>query len=89
MTNSADPDQLASSPTDLDLRCLLRQDMSFLAREGLSQVFCARSASFGHLDLITDPYIIFQKSQIGLNDENKASRKHAYIILTPFNPSFI
>ena len=34
MTNSADPDQLAS-PTDLDLHCLLRQGMSCLAREGL------------------------------------------------------
>ena len=37
MTNSADPDQLASSrkPTDLDLHCLLRQGMSCSAREGL------------------------------------------------------
>ena len=34
MTNSADPDQLASS--DLDLHSLLRQDMSCSAREGLS-----------------------------------------------------
>ena len=32
MTNSADPDQLAS---DLDLHCLLRQCMLCLAREGL------------------------------------------------------
>ena len=40
MTNSADPDQLASSekPTDLDLHCLLRQDMSCSAREGLKSV---------------------------------------------------
>ena len=38
MTNSADPDQLASSkPTDLDLHCLLRQGMSCSAREGLTQ----------------------------------------------------
>ena len=45
MTNSVDPDQLASStqiswllkkPADLDLHCLLRQGMSCLAREGLS-----------------------------------------------------
>ena len=34
MTNSADPDQLAS--TDLNLHCLLRQGMSCSAREGLS-----------------------------------------------------
>ena len=34
MTNSADPDQLAS--TSLDLHCLLRQDMSWSAREGLT-----------------------------------------------------
>ena len=34
MTNSADPDQLASS--DLDQHCLLRQGMSRSAREGLS-----------------------------------------------------
>ena len=34
MTNSADPDQLASKkPTDLDLHCLLRQGMSCLAKE--------------------------------------------------------
>ena len=33
MTNSADPDQLASS--DLDLHCLLRQGMSCSAKEGL------------------------------------------------------
>ena len=32
MTNSADPDQLASS----DLHCLLRQGMLYLAREGLT-----------------------------------------------------
>ena len=36
MTNSADPDQLAlKKPTDLDLHCLLRQDMLCSAREGL------------------------------------------------------
>ena len=34
MTNSADPDQLASS--DLDLHCLLREGMSCSAREGLN-----------------------------------------------------
>ena len=35
MTNSADPDHMASS-TDLDLHCLLRQGMSCSAREGLN-----------------------------------------------------
>ena len=35
MTNSADPDQLASKPTDLELHCLLSQGMSYSAREGL------------------------------------------------------
>ena len=46
MTNSADPDQLASEiswllkkPTDLDLHCLLRQGMSCSAREGLIDLF--------------------------------------------------
>ena len=34
MINSADPDQLASS-ADLDLHCLLKQDKTWLAREGL------------------------------------------------------
>ena len=34
MTNSADPDHLASS-TDLDLHCLLKQGMSSSAREVL------------------------------------------------------
>ena len=38
MTNSADPDQLASSePADLDLHCLIRQGMSCSAREGLNE----------------------------------------------------
>ena len=32
MTNGEDPDQ---KPTDLDLHCLLRQSMSYSAREGL------------------------------------------------------
>ena len=33
MANSADPDQLASQkPTDLDLHCLQRQDISGLSR---------------------------------------------------------
>ena len=43
MTNSADPDQLASSPkpTDLDLCCLLRQGMSYLAREVLNERICS------------------------------------------------
>ena len=36
MTNNADPDQLAfQKPTDLDLRCLLRQGKLCSAREGL------------------------------------------------------
>ena len=35
MTNSADPDQ---KPTNLDLHCLLRQDMSCSAREGLRRL---------------------------------------------------
>ena len=35
MTNSADPDQLSSKPTDLYLHCLLKPGMSCLAREGL------------------------------------------------------
>ena len=39
MTNSADPDQLASSEaTDLDIHCLLRQGMTCLARGGLKGV---------------------------------------------------
>ena len=32
MTNSADPDQLASKPTDLDLHCLQRQGISGFSR---------------------------------------------------------
>ena len=32
MTNSADPDQLASKPTDLDLHCLQMQGISGLSR---------------------------------------------------------
>ena len=37
MTNSVDPDQLASKPTDLDLHCLLSQGMLCSAREGLKE----------------------------------------------------
>ena len=41
MSNSADPDQLASSkPTDLDLHCLQRQGISGLAGQGLSLALC-------------------------------------------------
>ena len=32
MANSADPDQLASKPTDLDLHCLERQGISGASR---------------------------------------------------------
>ena len=38
MTNSAGPDQLAFSATDLGLHCLLRQGMSCSAREGLTTI---------------------------------------------------
>ena len=38
MTNGAAPDQLASKPTDLDLHCLLKQDMSRSAREELNLI---------------------------------------------------
>ena len=46
MTNSADPDQLAS---DLDLHSLLRQDMTCSAREGLKcslQHYCRHNNIF-------------------------------------------
>ena len=43
MTNSADPDQLA---TDLDLHCLLRQGMTCSAREGLIYRSSVPSCSF-------------------------------------------
>ena len=39
MTNSVDPDQLASSETtDLDLHCLQRQDISGFNRTGVNNV---------------------------------------------------
>ena len=38
MANSADPDQLAS-PTDLDLHCLQRQDLSGFSRSRVKEVF--------------------------------------------------
>ena len=40
MANSADPDQLASSekPTDLDLHCLQRQDISGFSRTRVNTV---------------------------------------------------
>ena len=50
MTNRADPDQLASEkPTDLDLHCLLRQGMSYLAREGLIVLNQVKTTLFFYL----------------------------------------
>ena len=48
MTNSADPDQLASSEAnfDLDLHCLLRQGMSCSAKEGLRETSFVTSCLF-------------------------------------------
>ena len=44
MANSADPDQLASKkPTDLDLNCLQRQDISGLSRTRVKNVCCGHS----------------------------------------------
>ena len=37
MTNSADPDQLASSEANSDLHCLLRQGISCSEREQLKE----------------------------------------------------
>ena len=37
MTNSADPDQLASKPSVLDLHCFQRQGISGSAGQGLSK----------------------------------------------------
>ena len=51
MTNSADPDQLASSTTDLDLHCLLRQGMSCTAREGLNWSQSFEPALMAQLDM--------------------------------------
>ena len=49
MTNSADPDQ---KPTDLNLHRLLRQSMSFSAREGLNiQLNFVGSSIFGTIEI--------------------------------------
>ena len=52
MTNSADPDQLAS-PTDLDLHCLLRQGMLCSEREELKSLLGERTCmcAFHHIPL--------------------------------------
>ena len=67
MTNSADPDQLASSEAnseiDLDLHCLLRQGMTCLAREGLMIKVLSK--------VITDFFIIF----LGISCESLADFK--------------
>ena len=42
MTNSVDPDQLASA-TDLDLHCLQRQGISEFSRIRVNQVFIVHS----------------------------------------------
>ena len=39
MANSANPDQLAQKPTDLDLHCLQRQDISGFSRTGVKVCF--------------------------------------------------
>ena len=58
MTNSADPDQLASlqKPTDLDLHSLLRQGMSCSAREGLT---LKRQAKFVADDILNFFFFLF------------------------------
>ena len=46
MTNSADPDQLASpEATDLHLHCFLKQGMSCSAREGLNMAVVSISSN--------------------------------------------
>ena len=54
MTNSADPDQLASS--DLDLHCLLRQDMLYSAREGLKLSLLKRGTLLKDFPSKEDPF---------------------------------
>ena len=49
MTNSADPDQLASRPTDLDLHCSQRQGISGSAGKGLSNVRMRNSVANRYL----------------------------------------
>ena len=52
MTNSVDPDQLASSdqkPPDLDPHCLLRQGMSCSAKEGLELTNLGKPKDSTHL----------------------------------------
>ena len=39
MTNSADSDQLALKPTDLDLHCLQRQDISEFSRTRVNKTW--------------------------------------------------
>ena len=43
MANSADSDQLASKPTDLDLHCLQRWAISRLSRTRVNICFCGES----------------------------------------------
>ena len=79
MTNSADPDHLASSeaatptllqkPTDLDLHCLLRQGILCLAREVLKFFQLSRTNPSKHcrLGYFGEVCIVYLKSFTALS----------------------
>ena len=84
MTNSADPDQLASSTTDLDLHCLLRQGMSCTAREGLNWSQSFEPALMAQLDMHpTD-----DQEVVGLIPTGLATVFHGDLIMKYFLRSF-
>ena len=58
MTNSADPDQ---KPTDLDLHCLLRQGMSYSAREGLILSMLGKIFSRSHFEIF---FLFFPENRL-------------------------
>ena len=70
MTNSADPDQLASS-TDLDLHCLLRRGMSCSASEELKKCL---GQILGQVSMFKCPNMVRTKLLLDKFKQNKFTR---------------
>ena len=77
MTNSVDPDQLASEEADLDLHCLQRQGISRLSRTRVNRINLFQCSAASNLGL---HYLL----RLLLLDAMYISWKHK--ILTPTHP---
>ena len=65
MTNSADPDQFLQKPTDLDLHCLQRQDISGFSRTRVK----VKSYGIEYLGVYGRYYIAYENSEISIEGD--------------------